>query len=331
MATVGAVTANLNVTNKTADYTAAANDFVLADATGGAIVVTLPTAPNINTVVAVKKTDTTTSLVSVLAGGTARIDGDTSAGLYIQGATIKCQYDGTNWQVMSTAITNAVVTALSSTSAVDALHAPYQYIAGQWYDRRNGTANPGSNSTSGTTQGVSASTICYVPMYLHRIVTIDAVGYLVGGTAPTAGASMRVGVYTPDASTGMPATLVSDLGIYSLGSTASTALIFTLASAVALPKGWLWFALSYNSVSPGSAYGVSAGTTASPVQGLNAANFNYTWINTSYGNMNPVLFSQTGNSSASALSTPASAVASYFNATMQLMTPNIYIRPSVTS
>ncbi len=106
MPSVGAVTSNLNVTTKTANYTAVANDLVLANATSGAITVTMPNAPVLNTVVAVKKTDSSTNAVTIVPGTNANLNGDTSALLAVAGAAATFQYDGTNWQLISTGTIN---------------------------------------------------------------------------------------------------------------------------------------------------------------------------------------------------------------------------------
>lgn len=59
--------------SKTAAYTAAAGDFVPVNASGGAVTVTLPTAPANGTRVTVMKTDTSTNAVTISCGGTTDV------------------------------------------------------------------------------------------------------------------------------------------------------------------------------------------------------------------------------------------------------------------
>lgn len=86
-------------TSKTAAYTAAAGDFVLADATTAGFTVTLPASPTVGQRVAVKKTDATANVMTVVA--TAKtIDGDPNATIVAEGAGATFVYDGTNWQIL---------------------------------------------------------------------------------------------------------------------------------------------------------------------------------------------------------------------------------------
>lgn len=107
MPSVGAITSNLNIVGVTGNYTAKANDFVNASAVSGGLTVTLPVTPATNTLVAVKKVDVTTNMVTVVPGAGATINGDTAMGLAVQGGSATLQYDGTNWQVLSTASVNS--------------------------------------------------------------------------------------------------------------------------------------------------------------------------------------------------------------------------------
>lgn len=111
MPSVGAVTSNLGVTLKTGTYTAKPADFVLADATAAPFTVTLPTGPLVNAIVAVKKVDASTNMVTVAPGPGALINGDTAVGLVVLGASATFQFDGTNWQLLSTGQINTANTA----------------------------------------------------------------------------------------------------------------------------------------------------------------------------------------------------------------------------
>ncbi|RKY40075.1 MAG: hypothetical protein DRP85_09290 [Candidatus Makaraimicrobium thalassicum] len=81
-----------------ANYTASTNEFVLADASSGAITITLP-SPSANARVAVKKVDSSTNNVTVDAG-TANIDGNTTFTLGTQYESYEFYCDGTNWYVL---------------------------------------------------------------------------------------------------------------------------------------------------------------------------------------------------------------------------------------
>jgi hypothetical protein len=85
--------------SKTAAYTAVANNFVLATATSGGFTVTLPASPTTNTVVAVKKVDTSANLVTVVGSGATTIDTAASFILSIPQSGAEFRFDGTNWRV----------------------------------------------------------------------------------------------------------------------------------------------------------------------------------------------------------------------------------------
>jgi hypothetical protein len=85
--------------SKTANYTASENDGVLADASGGAITVTLPT-PATGANVAVKKVDSSSNSVTVSQSGTETIDGSASITLTEQYEALTLWSDGTDWFIM---------------------------------------------------------------------------------------------------------------------------------------------------------------------------------------------------------------------------------------
>ena len=97
---VGAVTSNVYFVSKDVNYNANPSDFVVMDATNGPRTITLPAAPlPVNTVVAVKKTDTTSNVVTVQApqGSGKTIDGDPNLLLTGTEAAATLVYDGANW------------------------------------------------------------------------------------------------------------------------------------------------------------------------------------------------------------------------------------------
>jgi len=86
------------VTTQTADYTASSGDVVLADASGGAITITLP-SPSANAWVQVKKTDSSTNAVTVDGGGN-NIDGVASFDITTQYESYTMVSDGSSWFIV---------------------------------------------------------------------------------------------------------------------------------------------------------------------------------------------------------------------------------------
>lgn len=103
----------LSVRSVTSSVTAAAGDFILADATSGALTVTLPNAPPANTSVAAKKVDNGDNLVTVVGQAGAKIDGDVDLVLLQAQSGAVMVYDGTNWRVESTVIFDPGATNLT--------------------------------------------------------------------------------------------------------------------------------------------------------------------------------------------------------------------------
>jgi|GEM_PF-4125577 len=94
-----AAAGGFNVVSVTADYTASDRDCVLADASGGAITVTLP-SPSANAEVIVKKIDSSTNTVTVAPSGTETIDGASQQVLDTQYEAIHVISDGTDWYIV---------------------------------------------------------------------------------------------------------------------------------------------------------------------------------------------------------------------------------------
>lgn len=107
----GGAGAVLVATAKTANYTAAVNDFVVVDATSGAVTITAPAAPSANDIFAVKKADNSENLVTIARSGSQLINGDTEVGLTAPGAAVTLLFDGTNWQMLSTGTANSTTPA----------------------------------------------------------------------------------------------------------------------------------------------------------------------------------------------------------------------------
>lgn len=87
-----------NVTTQTADYTASDGDVVLADASGGAITITLP-SPASNAWVEVKKIDSSANAVTIDGGGN-NIDGNASFDITTQYEAYTFVSDGNEWFIV---------------------------------------------------------------------------------------------------------------------------------------------------------------------------------------------------------------------------------------
>lgn len=91
---------------KTATYTAAASELVLANAATAGFTVTLPSAPATGALVTVKKTDGTANVVTVLPAGGGTIDGDPNATIVSPKYGAVFEHTGSNvWQIV--AVTSA--------------------------------------------------------------------------------------------------------------------------------------------------------------------------------------------------------------------------------
>lgn len=151
-----AVITSFTFTTKTAAYTAAAGDYVLANATSAAFTVTLPASPTTGTVVGVKKTDSSANLVTVVGSGSTTIDGDASCTLNAFDAAGTFAFDGSNWQIQSTVALNAA-SAASSSSALTVVTkvANYTANAGEYVLAQNTiTITLPSSPAVGTVVGV---------------------------------------------------------------------------------------------------------------------------------------------------------------------------------
>jgi hypothetical protein len=100
---VGAAMDTLPTATKTANYTAAAGEMVMVDATGGAITITLPVISATGQRVAVKKIDSSVNVVTVAAGAGNTIG--TAAGasvpIRLNDQTGNFVASGTNWALVS--------------------------------------------------------------------------------------------------------------------------------------------------------------------------------------------------------------------------------------
>lgn len=104
---IAGVSLSTNLTTKVfadSPYTAvAADSTILANATGGNMVVALPTAVGIaGKIYTIKKTDVSVNTVTVDGSGAQTIDGAATKVLATQYSTVTIQSNGTNWSILST-------------------------------------------------------------------------------------------------------------------------------------------------------------------------------------------------------------------------------------
>lgn len=253
---------------KTAAYTAVSGDLVLVNATSGAITITLPTTSTAGTTAGAKKVDSSINAVNVVGGGSTTIDGDASCVLAALDAAATFVFDGSNWQIQATAIVNTGTDSLSGLFVPD-------YRVGYWYDRRsanNGNLAVGTipPSTAGAS-GLSLNTVTYVAVYCHRSLPIDTVGVMTMATVPTAGSTVRLGLYANSVSA-TPGALLYDWGTVSPTATATP---YSLAAAGTIPRGWSWFAIALNGTTPGALAGVSLNNDYSAQLGFSS----FTYVN----------------------------------------------------
>lgn len=258
--------------SQTANYTASSGQLVLCNAASAGFTVTLPASPATGATVGVKKTDIGTYVVTVVGSGVTTIDGDSSCTLNAPDAAATFVFDGSNWQIQNTAIVNA------GTDSLQQFWVP-TYVTGNWYCRRTafniqagvGSSTPG---TAGSATFASSNT-SYVPVFLHRAVTIDTVGIVTGPNAPTAGATVALGLYTNTAAN-LPGTKLTTWPTVSptAAQTAYTTAV-TAGTGNVIPKGWNWFGLALNATSVGSITTVpgNCGVVGGPSAGVSTLTY----------------------------------------------------------
>lgn len=175
----GAVVGNVveTVTAITAAYTATVDDSLInADATAGAITVTLPTAASaVGQVLTVRKVDSGGNAVTIDGSGAETINGAATKVLSAQYDTARIISNGTSWAVESVGTSTVVPATLTSSSANALAVGP------------NGTTNPTFNvdaSTSSAATGLNVKSaaaasglaVSVVSSGTNEALTIDAKG-----------------------------------------------------------------------------------------------------------------------------------------------------------
>ena len=93
---------SLPITSKTANYTATATDHtIICDATSGVFTITLPAASGIaGRIYVLKKTDSSSNIVTIDANASETIDGALTQLLNVQYKSLAIQSDGSNWHIL---------------------------------------------------------------------------------------------------------------------------------------------------------------------------------------------------------------------------------------
>lgn len=131
-------------TSITANYTAISSDYlILANATSGAIVITLPTAVGISgKQYVIKKVDATSNSVTIDPNGAQTVDGLTTISTDTANDSVTIQSDGANWRIVSppdygspdTLIRLASDVARSTTTYGDVTGLSFAVLAGTVYN-----------------------------------------------------------------------------------------------------------------------------------------------------------------------------------------------------
>lgn len=240
---------DLNQVTKTGNATLAATEtVVLADATSGAITLTLPaaSATTPKQVYFIKKIDTAlANLVTIDGNASETIDGLLNVQLAQRGESITIQSDGTNWRILQRRDYD-----LSAYRAKGA-------TLNQWY------SSPIS-STALTVGTPLANTLYAIPFIVSKSTTIDAMAINV--TTLGSGSTPRVGIYA-DNGNDYPGALVVDAGTQSGATTGVKT--YSTGLPVTLDPGLYWLAYVTNATAP--AIRTFAVTGMNPVLGLSSA------------------------------------------------------------
>ena len=164
------------------------------------------------------------------------------------------------------------VTGSASPGSTATVLSPFTptYTTGLWYDRRSASGlNIGQGaSANGASAPITPNLTAYVPLFCHKAVTIDQIGVMNGASAATAGATVRLGLFSNSAQN-LPAARLYDWAAIS-PTTAST--FYSAAASGTIPAGWSWLAFAINSVSSiGSIVSLYFTQTLYPLTGTAAA------------------------------------------------------------
>lgn len=233
---------------KTSAYTAAANELIPVDATGGSVTVTLPSGAASGTRFVVKKVDTTTNQITLSCQGSERFNtsgGSSTRTLTLPNEAAMVQYNATLgvWYVISTDLplsqtdlrylgitatataaqrlsTPRLISGVSfdgsadinpvTAATVGPAWFPAGYISGNYYYTNSAQATNTSNNLGTGTVRVS-------PWIVTQSVTVTRL-FAEFSAAGDSNSVYRIGIWNHDTSTGKPSTLLLDAGSISTGS-----------------------------------------------------------------------------------------------------------------
>lgn len=284
----------LTPTTITASTTATANQYYNIDASSNLVTLTLPTSPASGTIVGAKRVDTTgVYAITVVGGGGSLFETGIASRTFPNSHGGSYPYEEYLWN-------GSVWRVIRAQSQCESQYLP-TITSGSWYSRRNFSTSP-VNAMGAVTP--STSLIYYVPCWFSQPVSFSTLA-LVNTTASTSGALCRLGLYT-STSAGLPGALVFDAGTVSISTTANN--ISQLAYSGLTPKGWAFWALSFNNTASGSLATYSANPVHPAMQGTPNASFSWSNAMTS-GTVE--YYTQTGNATAAALASTATPTAVY--------------------
>jgi len=207
---------------KTANYTLlAADDIILADATGGAFTLTLPTAVGIGgRIYVIKKIDAAlANLVTIDAAGSETIDGMLDWKLSQRGQFVVLESDNANWRTLA--------------------YSPFDLNA---YRPKGVTLNRlltglSSGATLGTTFTGVADVIKAVPFIVEKVSTFDTIYAEV--TTLLAAGRFRVGIYADDGNM-YPGALIAGSDVAEMTTDATGVKTNTFVTPIILQPGLYW-------------------------------------------------------------------------------------------
>ncbi|MEA2701756.1 MAG: hypothetical protein QOE22_465 [Candidatus Parcubacteria bacterium] len=221
---------DLNQVTKTGNATLTATEtVVLADATSGAITLTLPaaSATTPKQVYFIKKIDAAlANLVTIDPNASETIDGLLTIQLAQRGESVTLQSDGTNWRTLQRR--DFDISAYRTKGST----------LNQWY-----TAEV--TGTALTTGAPAANTLFAIPFVISKITTIDQMAINV--TTLGTGSTPRIGIYADNGNL-YPGALVVDAGTQSGATTGVKT--YTTGLPVTLDPGMYWLAYVTNATAP---------------------------------------------------------------------------------
>ncbi len=207
-----------------------AEEYVLADATSNAVVITLPTAVgNLDGHFCIKRIDSAlTNLVTINTTSSQTIDGKTSVTLNDRDAVLDLYSDGANWRICDLRL--------------DLSYANYRAkgaTLGRYY------SNEVLANTAPIAAVVVAATLYAMPLIITKTTTIDSVQINV--TTLGSGSAVNVGIYADNGNM-YPGALIQDFGNQ---ATATTGIkTFTTGVPLTLLPGLYWLAFNCSATAP---------------------------------------------------------------------------------